>query len=184
MSLDETLLQLKSQRKRGEMRIRAIVATESQLGRSTNNADITRRSLMEELLARGVRITEQRRLLVGLIQDSPRHLDAATLLAIAKKRNPDIDRATVYRTIALLKECGLIDELDLMHLEGEKHYYEVKTSRDHCHMACFQCGAIMEYASWSFEKLKREIAKESRFQIRVVRLEVGGLCERCRKANA
>jgi Fur family transcriptional regulator, ferric uptake regulator len=162
----------------------AVVATESQLGRSKNDAAITRRSLMEELVARGVRITEQRRLLVGIIQDSPRHLDAATLLEIAKKRDPDIDRATVYRTIALLKDRGLIDELDLMHLEGEKHYYEVKTSRDHCHMACFQCGAIMEYASSSFEKLKREIAKESRFQIRVVRLEVGGLCERCRKANA
>jgi Fe2+ or Zn2+ uptake regulation protein len=100
-----------------------------------------------------------------------------SLLAIAKKQDPDIDRATVYRTIALLKDRGLIDELDLMHLEGEKHYYEVKTSRDHCHMACFECGAIMEYASSSFEKLKREIAKQSRFQIRVVRLEVGGLCK-------
>jgi len=138
---------------------------------------------MEELVARGVRITEQRRLLVGIIQDSPRHLDAATLLKIAKKQDPDIDRATVYRTIALLKNRGLIDELDLMHIEGEKHYYEVKTSRDHCHMACFECGAIMEYASSSFEKLKREIAKESRFQIRVVRLEIGGLCETCRKAG-
>ena len=110
-------------------------------------------------------------------------MDAATLLKIAKKRDPNIDRATVYRTIAMLKDRGLIDELDLMHLEGEKHYYEVKTTRDHCHMACFQCGAIMEYASSSFEKLKREIAKESGFQIRVVRLEVGGLCERCRKAG-
>jgi Fe2+ or Zn2+ uptake regulation protein len=49
-------------------------------------------------------------------------------------------------------------------------------------MACFRCGAIMEYASVAFEKLKREMAKRSGFQIRVVRLEVGGLCERCGKA--
>jgi len=165
------------------MHSRAVIATESHLGRSENDAAITRRSLMEELVARGVRITEQRRLLVGIIQDSPRHLDAASLLEIAKKQDPGIDRATVYRTIALLKHRGLIDELDLMHIEGEKHYYEVKTSSDHCHMACFECGAIMEYASSSFEKLKREIAKESRFQIRVVRLEIGGSCERCRKAG-
>src|SRR5208282_5408994 len=165
----------------------AVVANGSQLGRSqpgrsgSGNA-ITRPSLMKELAARGVRITAQRRLLVGIIQDSPRHLDAATLLKIARKRDGDIDRATVYRTIALLKGHGLIDELDLMHIEGEKHYYEAKTNRDHCHMACFRCGAIMEYTSSSFENLKEEMAAQSGFQIRVVRLEVGGICRRCRKA--
>ncbi len=158
-----------------------IIATESQLGRSKGNHIITRPSLMEELHERGVRMTAQRRLLVSIIQDSPRHLDAATLLKIAKQKDSAVDRATVYRTIALLKNLGLIDELDLMHLEGEKHYYEAKTNWDHCHIACFQCGAILEYASSSFERLKQDIAKRSGFQIRVVRLEVGGLCERCRK---
>ena len=84
----------------------ALVATESQLGRSKNDTAITRPSLMKELVARGVRITAQRRLLVGIIQDSPRHLDAATLLEIARKQDPDIDRATVYRTIALAQGRG------------------------------------------------------------------------------
>ena len=165
------------------MRATAVVATESQLGRSNNNNAITRPSLMKQLAARGVRITAQRRLLVGIIQDSPRHLDAAGLLETARKRDAEIDRATVYRTIALLKGHGLIDELDLMHIEGEKHYYEAKTSRDHCHMACFRYGAIMEYVSSSFEKLKAEMAAQSGFQIRVVRLEVGGVCRRCRKSS-
>jgi len=73
--------------------------------------------------------------------------------------------------------------LDLMHIEGEKHYYEAKTNRDHCHIACFRCGAIMEYTSPSFEKLKKDIVKESGFQIRVVRLEVGGLCPECQKTT-
>jgi Fur family ferric uptake transcriptional regulator len=137
---------------------------------------------MKELRARGVRMTDQRRLLVGIIQDARRHLDAAALLETARKQDPGIDRATVYRTIALLKDRGLIDELDLMHIEGEKHYYEAKTNRDHSHMACFKCGAIVEYTSASFEKLKREMAEQIEFQIRVVRLEVGGFCKRCRKA--
>ena len=165
------------------MAISALVATESQLGRSKNDRGITRPSLMKELVARGIRITAQRRLLVNIIQDSPRHLDAATLLQIARKHDPDIDRATVYRTLALLKNRGLIDELDLMHIEGEKHYYEAKTNRDHCHMACFRCGAIMEYTSLSFEKLKKEMVAQSGFQIRVVRMEVGGVCKRCQKAE-
>jgi Fur family ferric uptake transcriptional regulator len=138
---------------------------------------------MKELAARRVRLTTQRRLLVGIIQDSPRHLDAATLLQIAREKDPHIDRATVYRTLALLKDRGLIDELDLMHIEGEKHFYEAKTNRDHCHMACFRCGAIMEYASPAFEKLKQEMVQQSGFQIRVVRLEVGGVCKRCQRTT-
>jgi len=158
------------------------IARESELGKSASASAITRPSLMKELTQRGVPITAQRRLLVGIIQDSPRHLDATTLLKVAKQKDPKIDRATVYRIIALLKNLGLIDELDLMHLEGEKHYYEAKTSRDHCHLACLRCGAIMEYASSSFEKLKQEMAKRSGFDIKVVRLEAGGLCQRCRKA--
>lgn len=160
----------------------SVVATESHLGRSKTDTAITRPSLMKELASRGVRMTAQRRLLVGIIQDSPRHLDAARLLKLARRQDPGIDRATVYRTIAMLKDRGLIDELDLMHIEGEKHYYEAKTNRDHCHMACFRCGAIMEYVSPSFEKLKEEMAAESGFRIRVVRLEVGGTCKRCGKS--
>jgi Fur family transcriptional regulator, ferric uptake regulator len=161
-----------------------VVASEAHLGRSKRETLITRPSLMKQLAARGIRITSQRRLLVGIIQDSSRHLDAATLLEIAQKRDPGIDRATVYRTLAMLKDRGLIDELDLMHIEGEKHYYEAKTNRDHCHMACFRCGAIMEYASSAFEELKKEMAQRSGFDIRVVRLEVGGFCKQCKKKPA
>ncbi len=162
----------------------ALIANGSQLGRSKQDTQITRPSMLEELREQGVRITRQRRLLVGIIQDSPRHLDAFTLLNIAKQEDSDINLATVYRTLSLLKNRGLIDELDLMHLQGEKHYYEAKTSSDHCHMACFGCGAILEYASSAFEELKRQITTDSGFQIQVARLELGGLCEKCGKTKA
>jgi Fur family ferric uptake transcriptional regulator len=76
----------------------------------------------------------------------------------------------------------LIGELDLTHIEGEKHHYEVKTNHDQCHMACFRRGAIMECTSSAFEKLKEDMAAQSGFQIRVVRLEVGGFCNKCQKA--
>jgi len=158
----------------------SILATESQLGRAFNHPEVTRSSLMKELAARGIRITEQRRLIIGIIQDSPRHLDAAMLLGLARKKDPGIDRSTVYRTIGMLKHRGLIDELDLMHVEGEKHYYEVKTNHDHCHITCFKCGGVMEYTSASFEKLKEEIARRSGTEIRAIRLEVGGICKKCR----
>lgn len=163
------------------MSTKALIATESHLGRSNKDQAITRPSLMKELTAGGVRITAQRRLLVAIIQDAVRHLDAAEILELAKKHDPDIDRATVYRTIKLLKRRGLIDELDLMHVEGEKHYYEAKTNRDHCHMTCLQCGAVIEYTSPAFEKLREEMARQGDFLIRVVRLEAGGLCNHCQR---
>jgi len=109
-------LQLEAQQKWGRVTAGTLLANDSQLGRSKNDRAITRSSLLKELVARGVRITAQRRLLVGIMQDASRHLDAAALLRIAKEKDPNVDRATVYRTIALLKERGLIDELDLMHL--------------------------------------------------------------------
>jgi len=136
---------------------------------------------MQELVAQGVRITAQRRVLIETIQNAKEHIDAPTLLAMARKRDTSIDRATVYRTIDLLKKHGLIDELDLMHLTGEKHYYEVKTHRDHVHLACFQCGKIEELTPPSFEKLKGEMVRQSGFEIKVIRLEVGGLCRACAK---
>ena len=140
---------------------------------------LKRYDLLSEVEAQGIRLTAQRRALIETIQEATSHLDAASLLKLARQRDPNIDRATVYRTIELLKRLGMIDELDLMHLNGEKHYYEVKTQKDHLHLACFGCGEIKEFASPTFERLKREIGVTNDFDIQVIRLEVGGLCRRC-----
>ena len=142
-----------------------------------------RHALLQEMASRRVRLTAQRRLLVGIIQNADRHLDAATLLETARKQDPGVNRATVYRTLSLLKKLALIDELDLMHLEGEKHYYEARPRSDHLHLACFGCGKILEYASPAFERLKKEIAEQSRFEIQATRLEVGGVCADCLAAG-
>ena len=140
---------------------------------------VERRQLLDELASKGVRLTAQRRALIEVIQDADQHLDAASLLELARQREPGIDRATVYRTIELLKKLRLVDELDLMHLQGEKHFYEVKTKREHVHLACFHCGQIEEFSSPLFERLKAEISREAGFEIRVTRLEVGGTCRAC-----
>jgi Fur family transcriptional regulator, ferric uptake regulator len=145
---------------------------------------LERRALLDELAAKGIRLTAQRRALVEAIQEANRHLDADSLLELARKRQPKIDRATVYRTIELLKKLRLVDELDLMHLEGEKHYYEVKTKRDHIHLACFSCGRIEEFINPIFERLKAQIIQETGFRIKVTRLEVGGACRTCAAAGA
>jgi Fur family transcriptional regulator, ferric uptake regulator len=138
-----------------------------------------RPSLVEEFSAKGLRLTAQRRAVLEIMQASGEHLDAASLLTLARERDAGIDRATVYRTLELLKKLQLVDELDLMHLNGEKHYYEVRTGLDHIHLACFQCGKIEEFESPLFERLKQEIGRERGFNVNVVRMEVGGRCSNC-----
>jgi Fur family transcriptional regulator, ferric uptake regulator len=140
---------------------------------------LPRCELLSEVEARGIRLTAQRRALIATIQEATTHLDAESLLKLARQRDPHINRATVYRTLELLKGLGMIDELDLMHLNGEKHYYEVKTRQDHLHLACFCCGTVTEFASPAFQQLKQEIAAKNQFHIQVMRLEVGGLCCSC-----
>ena len=68
---------------------------------------------------RGIRMTEQRRAILRVMETASKHLDAAQLLRKAQKLDASVDRSTVYRTLQLLKRHGLIDELDLMHIHGE-----------------------------------------------------------------
>jgi Fur family ferric uptake transcriptional regulator len=142
---------------------------------------VSRRPLEQELVSRGVRMTHQRRLLVQIIQSADSHLDAIALWQRARLQDSTLNKVTVYRTLAMLKKHGLVDELDLMHLQGGKHYYEAKTTRDHIHLACIKCGRIQEFESSLFEKLKGHIERERRFRITVVRVEAGGYCDRCRE---
>lgn len=136
--------------------------------------------LQSELMARGVRMTRQRRTILGIIETAKTHLDAGQLLKRARKVDPTIDRVTVYRTLRLLKRHGLVDELDLLHIHGEGHYYERRPARDHMHVTCLRCGKVMEFESTHFEKLKGQVERELQFHIMVSRLEIGGYCPACR----
>jgi Fur family transcriptional regulator, ferric uptake regulator len=137
--------------------------------------------LQAALISRGLRLTHQRRTIVGVVETAKQHLDATQILQQARQIDPRIDRVTVYRTLNLLKRHGLIDELDLMHMQGEKHYYERRPQRDHIHMACLRCGKIIELESDLFDRLKGQIQRDCRFHIVVSRLEIGGHCSDCRK---
>jgi Fur family transcriptional regulator, ferric uptake regulator len=139
--------------------------------------------LQAALTSRGLRLTHQRRTILSIVETAKQHLDAAQILRHARKIDPGIDRVTVYRTLKLLKRYGLVDELDLMHMQGEKHFYERRPQRDHIHMACLRCGKIAEFESDLFERLKGQIQRECQFHILVSRMEIGGYCAACRTSN-
>ncbi len=133
----------------------------------------------ESLKKRGVRLTRQRQILLDLIDQSGKHLDADSLYQLAKERDPKLNRVTVYRTLKMLKKGGLVDELDLMHFTGDQHYYETRMKQEHAHVICLRCGNVEEYFGEPLQKLRRQVETTFGFQILLARTEIGGYCAHC-----
>src|SRR5438445_11455898 len=110
-------------------------------GERLNTAETTGK-LQQAVAARGIRMTRQRRVILQVMDDAEQHLDVDQILARAQKIDSDIHLVTVYRTIDLLKKQGLIDELDLLHLRGDRHYYEAHGPRVHIQVAGMVCGQV------------------------------------------
>jgi len=151
-------------------------------GERINTAETTG-NLQQALREKGIRLTRQRRVILEVMDNAEQHLDVDQILARAQKIDPDVHLVTVYRTIDLLKKEGLIDELDLLHLRGDRHYYETHGPRDHIHVACLRCGKVREFESRLYEQLKEQIARDFEMQVTVSRTEVGGICNACLAAS-
>lgn len=139
--------------------------------------------LQNALRQRGIRLTRQRRVILQVMDAAEQHLDVDQILDRAQKISPEVHLVTVYRTIDLLKKEGLIDELDLLHLRGDRHYYETHGPRDHIHVACLRCGKVREFESRLYEQLKDQIARDCDIRVTVSRTEVGGICNDCLAAS-
>jgi len=138
-------------------------------------------SLTERMRAKGLRLTHQRRILAELLDTAEEHLDAEAVYQRARKRDPHIHRATVYRTLNTLKKLGLVDELDLMHVTGDRHYYEIRPSVFHIHLVCMQCGKVEEPSGPFWEEIRGRVQRETGFHPEMVRLEMGGRCIACQE---
>jgi Fe2+ or Zn2+ uptake regulation protein len=141
-------------------------------------------ALTQTLRDRRIRLTRQRVVILQVMETARRHLDANEILERAQKLDSQVTQVTVYRTLDLLKRQGLIDELDLLHLRGDRHYYESHGPRDHIHVACMRCGKVREFESEVYEQLKKQIAEDCGIDITVMRTEVGGTCSDCLKGKA
>src|SRR5690242_13351946 len=147
-------------------------------GERLNTAETTGR-LQQALGKRRIRLTRQRRVILQVMDDAEQHLDVDQILERAQKIDSGVHLVTVYRTIDLLKKHGLIDELDLLRLRGDRHYYESHGPRDHIHVACLRCGKVREFESQLYEQLKAQIARDFHMKVTVSRTEVGGYCADC-----
>ncbi len=148
------------------------------------NSNTSGEGMKESLRKRGVRLTRQRQVLLDLIDSTGEHLDAEHLYQLARERDSKINRVTVYRTLKMLKEAGYVDELDLMHHEGDQHYYETRLKQEHAHIICLRCGKVEEFYGEPLQKLRRQVETHLGFQILLARTEIGGYCSHCQALRA
>ncbi len=156
----------------------ATPAHRASTGERINTRETTGK-LIKVLGERGIRLTRQRRVILQVMDDAEQHLDVDQILERARQIDAGVHLVTVYRTIELLKKERLIDELDLLHLRGDRHYYETHGPRDHIHVACLKCGKVREFDSRIYEKLKSQIEKDFGMKVTISRTEVGGYCAEC-----
>ncbi len=121
---------------------------------------------------KGLRMTEQRRIIARVLSDSSDHPDAEELYRRASAIDPHISIATVYRTVRLFEDAGILERHDFR--DGRSRYEEMRESH-HDHLIDVQSGRVIEFRSDEIEKLQRQVAAELGFELVDHRLELYGV---------
>jgi Fur family ferric uptake transcriptional regulator len=132
---------------------------------------------LQFLRKRGQRVTSERLALFDEIFSQHRHIDAEELLASMNARGLKISRATVYRNLDLLVECGLARK---QRLGRSRFLYEhVHSGQRHDHLVCSGCGRVVEFVSPGIAALQSEICRAHGFLPQYHSLQITGLCNQC-----
>jgi Fur family transcriptional regulator, ferric uptake regulator len=135
----------------------------------------------EFLEIRGEKLTEPRRILVRHIFDSHKHFDADELVADLREAGRQVSRATVYRTLRLLVEAGLLRELRLTNRTAYEHDFGYPS---HDHMHCTECNRIIEFRNDEIRRLREAISTEHGFRASAHRFVITGICPSCSRARS
>ena len=100
-----------------------------------------------------------------------------TKRALTAVSMPSASQATVYRTLAHLKDCGLVREVS--RLEGRAQYESAHGQAHHDHMVCVECGHVIEFCDERIEKLQRLICRKHGFEPLDHRMSIRGRCRAC-----
>lgn len=134
------------------------------------------------MVRQGLRSTEQRRVIVDTFVGAQSHLTIEELLALVKKRDPRIGYATVYRTLKMLSESGIANELHFG--DGFSRYELREALSHHDHLICTSCGTIVEFEEPAIEEIQEHVAARYDFIVTSHRHELYGLCPNCQTDQA
>jgi Fur family ferric uptake transcriptional regulator len=129
-------------------------------------------SIEKRCIELGMRMTEQRRVIASVLSDADDHPDVEEVYRRASELDPRISIATVYRTVRMFEEAGIIDRHDFG--DGRARYEPVPDEH-HDHLIDVQSGKVIEFTNERVEKLQREIAAELGYELVDHRLELYGV---------
>jgi Fur family ferric uptake transcriptional regulator len=138
---------------------------------------------MDFLSRKQLRLTAQRMVIIDTAFSTDQHFTADQLLEWSRKRDRSVSRATVYRTLPLLTESGLVREMDF----GKDHkFYDPNYAEHphHNHLICQDCEKIVEFDSDQIEKLENEISHRLGFSLKSHRLQITATCQELKKLGA
>jgi len=127
-------------------------------------------ALLKKCLNNGIRMTNQRQIIVGVIENSEDHPDVDQLYRRAVEEDTTISIATVYRTVKLLEEAGIIDRIEFG--DGRARYEG--SGEHHEHLVDVETGEVIEFYHAELEALKEKIAREMGYVLVDHRLELFG----------
>ena len=128
-------------------------------------------NIEDKCAKKGVRLTEQRKLVAKAMSDSADHPDVVGLHKRVNKLDPKISIATVYRTVKLFEEAGIVEKHDF---RGNKARYEQATDDHHDHLIDISSGEIIEFVNDDIEKLQKQVAEKLGYKLVDHRLELYG----------
>lgn len=129
-------------------------------------------SIIERCETKGLRMTEQRRTIATVLQESTDHPDVEELYARASARDAGISLATVYRTVKLFEEAGILDKLEFG--DGRARYEDAEREH-HDHLIDISSGEVIEFVDPEIEALQEKIAEKLGYQLKGHRLELYGV---------
>ena len=129
-------------------------------------------SIEKRCIDLGMRMTEQRRVIASVLSDADDHPDVEEVYRRASEMDPRISIATVYRTVRMFEEAGIIDRHDFG--DGRARYEPVPDEH-HDHLIDVQSGRVIEFTNERVEKLQKEIAAELGYELVDHRLELYGV---------
>ena len=122
--------------------------------------------------AKGLRMTDQRRIIASVLHESDDHPDVEELYARASSRDPRISIATVYRTVKLFEEAGILDKLEFG--DGRARYEDAERDH-HDHLIDMNSGEVIEFVDPDIEALQERIAAKLGYRLKGHRLELYGV---------
>ena len=139
-------------------------------------------STFRELLKEdNLKFTKQRELVLKIVYENSGHFTPEDIYNLIKEKHPNITIgiATIYRTLSLLEESGIVNSLSFGS-KGKK--YEFGLTDHHDHLICTECGKLIEFQDAIIENRQEEIAREFNFKMTDHTMNITGICEDCQKS--